>query len=82
MRKREPLQQGAHAIPVDVSGMRAARKPLMPDTPRLSVEARDGWVVRRDAEIPVVPAKLLSQEFLLHDERFMPIPPAVLSHSV
>jgi hypothetical protein len=53
-------------LPIDVSGAGATREPLSPDMPRLTEEATEGAVVRRDAEIAVVPAKLLREGFLLH----------------
>ena len=65
-RQRKPLQQVEQLLPIDVSGAGAAREPLSPDMPRLTKEATEGAVVRRDAEIAIVPAKLMREGFLLH----------------
>ena len=59
-RERESLQHAEHVLPIDVPSGGAAREPLLPGTPRLSVEARERTVVRRDAEVSVMPAELVA----------------------
>jgi len=65
-RQRKPLQQVEQLLPIDLSGTGATRGPLSPDMLRLTEEAIEGVVVRRDAEIAVAPAKLMREGFLLH----------------